>query len=53
MLASPSVVPDSAWAASNRNDFVNSHIFSKIQIYLMPSVLCVCRLSRHCGWRRQ
>src|SRR4051794_6224882 len=21
--------------------------------YLMPSVLCVCRLSRHCGWRRQ
>src|SRR5712671_3204769 len=25
-LAAPSVVPGSAWAASNRNDFVNSHI---------------------------
>src|SRR5664280_1017063 len=25
-LASPSVVPDNAWAASNRNDFVSSHI---------------------------
>src|SRR5216684_1871449 len=34
-LAAPSVVPLSAWAASNRNDFVNSHIL-KIQIYLMP-----------------
>src|SRR5216683_687850 len=34
-LAAPSVVPPSAWAASNRNDFVNSHIL-KIQIYLMP-----------------
>src|ERR1700704_6170389 len=25
-LAAPNVVPGSAWAASNRNDFVNSHI---------------------------
>ena len=45
------VVPGSACAASNRNDFVNSHILKiwscPIQFYLMPSVLCVCRLSRH------
>jgi hypothetical protein len=27
-LAAPSVVPGSAWAASNRNDFVNSHILN-------------------------
>src|SRR5258705_2594229 len=27
-LAAPSVVPGSACAASNRNDFVNSHIFN-------------------------
>ena len=38
----------SACAASNRNDFVNSHIF-EYPTYLMPSVLCVCTLSRQRG----
>ncbi len=53
-LASPSVVLGSACAASKLNDLVNSHIVSRRPVlYLIPSVLCVCRLSRHCGWRRQ
>jgi len=55
-LATPSVVP----AAHERLEperFRHSHIL-KVQIYLMrcylmPSVLWVCRLSRHRGWRRQ
>src|SRR3954462_7490417 len=37
-LASPKVVPASAWAASNRNDFVNSHI-STIQLLSDPEGL--------------
>src|SRR5258708_19857411 len=27
--------------------------FKNSKFYLIPIVLCVCRLSRHCGWRRQ
>src|SRR5450759_1926859 len=40
-LAAPSVVPRNAWAASNRNDFVTSHI-AKIQI--LSDTECLVRL---------
>src|SRR3981081_4715662 len=40
-LAAPSVVPGSAWAASNRNDFVNSHI---LKIQILSDAECLVRL---------
>src|ERR1700738_3198656 len=40
-LAAPSVVPGSAWAASNRNDFVNSHILKNPDL---PDAECLVGL---------
>src|SRR5229473_7035857 len=40
-LAAPSVVPPSAWAASNRNDFVNSHILKNPDL---PDTECLVGL---------